>query len=95
MHLRLKHKKKVAVSVAEEIIDILENGNVTNAVNAPKLNLNHIDEKTQQWLRISQLSGELAIQLLDDAPREIKVTDFNGEHAKKADLITRSIVRQF
>ena len=25
---------------------------------------------------------ELAIQLLDDAPREIKVT-FNGEHAKK------------
>ena len=60
----------------------LENGNVTNAVNAPKLNLNHIDEKTQQWLRISQLSGELAIQLLDDAPREIKVT-FNGEHAKK------------
>ena len=38
--------------------------------------------RTQQWLRISQLSGELAIQLLDDAPREIKVT-FNGEHAKK------------
>lgn len=88
----IEAQEKVAVSVAEEIIDILENGNVTNAVNAPKLNLNHIDEKTQQWLRISQLSGELAIQLLDDAPREIKVT-FNGENAKKeSDLITRSIV---
>ena len=40
---------------------------------------------------ISQLSGELAIQLLDDAPREIKVT-LTENMLKEADLITRSIV---
>ncbi|MCI2859835.1 phosphoglycerate dehydrogenase [Staphylococcus hominis] len=32
----IEAQEKVAVSVAEEIIDILENGNVTNAVNAPR-----------------------------------------------------------
>ena len=33
----IEAQEKVAVSVSEEIIDILENGNVTHAVNAPKL----------------------------------------------------------
>ncbi|PTE68010.1 phosphoglycerate dehydrogenase [Staphylococcus devriesei] len=85
-------QEKVAISVAEEIVDILEHGNVTHAVNAPKLNYNEIDEDTQQWINIGQLSSELAIQLLEGAPRAIKIT-FNGDVAnKETDLITRSIV---
>lgn len=85
-------QEKVAISVANEMIDILENGNVTNAVNAPKLNLNNIDEVTQQWIEVGELSGELAIQLLEEVPREIKIT-FNGEVSEKdTDLIIRSIV---
>ncbi|UDI78027.1 phosphoglycerate dehydrogenase [Staphylococcus taiwanensis] len=88
----IEAQEKVAISVAKEMIDILENGNVTNAVNAPKLNLNDVDESTQDWIHIGELTGELAIQLLDGAPREIKII-FNGEEAKKEnDLITRSIV---
>lgn len=80
--------------MSEEIIDILENGNVTHAVNAPKISFNDIDEITQQWIEIGELSGELAIQLIEGAPREIKVT-FNGDVAKQeTDLITRSIVKQ-
>lgn len=74
--------------MSEEIIDILENGNVTHAVNAPKISFNDIDEITQQWIEIGELSGELAIQLIEGAPREIKVT-FNGDVAKQeTDLIT-------
>ncbi|PNZ71061.1 phosphoglycerate dehydrogenase [Staphylococcus croceilyticus] len=85
-------QEKVAISVANEMIDILENGNVTNAVNAPKLNLNNIDEVTQQWIEVGELSGELAIQLLEEVPREIKIT-FNGEVSEKdTDLIIHSIV---
>ena len=90
----IEAQEKVAVSVSEEIIDILENGNVTHAVNAPKISFNDIDEITQQWIEIGELSGELAIQLIEGAPREIKVT-FNGDVAKQeTDLITRSIVKQ-
>lgn len=43
----IEAQEKVAVSVSEEIIDILENGNVTHAVNAPKISFNDIDEITQ------------------------------------------------
>lgn len=87
-------QEKVAVSVSKEIIDILEKGNVTHAVNAPKISFNDIDDITQQWIDIGELAGELAIQLIDGAPREIKVT-FNGDVAKQeTDLITRSIVKR-
>ena len=73
--------------MSEEIIDILENG-MQHTQSIAKISFNDIDEITQQWIEIGELSGELAIQLIEGAPREIKVT-FNGDVAKQeTDLIT-------
>lgn len=85
-------QEKVAVSVSEEIIEILTKGNVEHAVNAPKIDLSKVDETTQSFIGLSTTIGEFAIQLLDGAPSEIKVK-YAGDLAQNdTSLITRTII---
>src|SRR5699024_12539952 len=66
-------QEKVAVSVANEIIDIFEHGNVVNAINAPKMSFNEINDELKQYIKLSKLTGEVGIQLLEKAPRELQI----------------------
>lgn len=85
-------QEKVAVSVSEEIIDILTNGTVEHAVNAPKMDLSNVDETVKSFVDLGTTIGEFAIQLLEGAPSEIKIT-FAGDLATNdTSLITRTIV---
>ena len=85
-------QEKVAVSVSEEIVDILTNGTVEHAVNAPKMDLSNVDETVKSFVDLGTTIGEFAIQLLEGAPSEIKIT-FAGDLATNdTSLITRTIV---
>ncbi len=65
-------QEKVAISVSNEIIEILIDGTVTHAVNAPKMDLSNIDDTVKSFINLSQTVGELAIQLMYNAPSSIK-----------------------
>ena len=65
--LYCRSAREVAVSVSEEIIEILTKGNVEHAVNAPKMDLSKVDKTTQSFIGLSTTIGEFAIQLLDGA----------------------------
>ncbi|MBD6951643.1 phosphoglycerate dehydrogenase, partial [Staphylococcus aureus] len=67
-------QEKVAISVSNEIIEILIDGTVTHAVNAPKMDLSNIDDTVKSFINLSQTVGELAIQLMYNAPSSIKIT---------------------
>ncbi|MEJ7509369.1 NAD(P)-dependent oxidoreductase, partial [Staphylococcus simulans] len=42
-------QEKVAVSVANEIVDIFENGNVLNAINAPRMTYSEINDELKPY----------------------------------------------
>ena len=52
-------QEKVAVSVSEEIIEILTKVNVEHAVNAPKMDLSKVDKTTQSFIGLSTTIGSL------------------------------------
>lgn len=85
-------QEKVAVSVSEEIVDILTKGTVEHAVNAPKMDLSHVDEAVQSFVDLSTTIGEFGIQLLEGAPSEIKITYAGDLTTSDTSLITRTIV---
>src|SRR5699024_12838497 len=66
-------QEKVAVSVANEIVDIFEQGNVVNAINAPKMSFHEINDELKPYIELSKLTGEVGIQLLEKAPRELQI----------------------
>ncbi|RIP34060.1 phosphoglycerate dehydrogenase [Staphylococcus gallinarum] len=85
-------QEKVAVSVANEIVDIFENGNVLNAINAPRMTYNEINEELKPYIELSKLTGEVGIQLLEKAPRELQIK-YEGDLAlDDTSLITRTLV---
>ena len=85
-------QEKVAVSVANEIIDIFENGNVVNAINAPKMSFNEINDELKPYIELSKLTGEVGIQLLEKAPRELQIK-YKGDIAlDDTSLLTRTLV---
>src|SRR5699024_11365595 len=47
-------QEKVAVSVANEIVDIFEQGNVVNAINAPKMSFNEINDELKPYIELSK-----------------------------------------
>lgn len=82
-------QEKVAISVSNEIIEILIDGTVTHAVNAPKMDLSNIDDTVKSFINLSQTVGELAIQLMYNAPSSIKIT-YGGDLASiDSSLLTR------
>ncbi|MFL0468050.1 D-3-phosphoglycerate dehydrogenase / 2-oxoglutarate reductase [Staphylococcus cohnii] len=85
-------QEKVAVSVANEIIDIFEHGNVVNAINAPKMSFNEINDELKPYIELSKLTGEVGIQLLEKAPRELQIK-YKGDIAlDDTSLLTRILV---
>lgn len=85
-------QEKVAISVSNEIIEILIDGTVTHAVNAPKMDLSNIDDTVKSFINLSQTVGELAIQLMYNAPSSIKIT-YGGDLASiDSSLLTRTII---
>ena len=85
-------QEKVAVSVANEIIDIFENGNVLHAVNAPRMTFDETHEEVKPFIELSKLTGEVGFQLLDKAPRELHIK-YEGDIAlDDTSLITRTLV---
>ena len=85
-------QEKVAVSVANEIIDIFEHGNVVNAINAPKMSFNEINDELKPYIELSKLTGEVGIQLLEKAPRELQIK-YKGDIAlDDTSLLTRTLV---
>ncbi|MCE5033182.1 MULTISPECIES: phosphoglycerate dehydrogenase [Staphylococcus] len=85
-------QEKVAVSVANEIIDIFEHGNVVNAINVPKMSFNEINDELKPYIELSKLTGEVGIQLLEKAPRELQIK-YKGDIAlDDTSLLTRTLV---
>lgn len=85
-------QEKVAVSVSNEIIDILTKGTVEHAVNAPKMDMNEVDQNVKDYLSLATTIGEFGIQLLEGAPSEVTIT-YGGDVAKiDTSLISRTIV---
>src|SRR5699024_8026145 len=87
----IEAQEKVAVSVANEIIDIFENNNVLHAVNAPQIS-GDVEEELRPFVQLSRTTGEVGIQLFDKGPRELKIK-YHGEIAlDDTSLITRQLV---
>lgn len=85
-------QEKVAVSVANEIVDIFENGNVLNAINAPRMTYSEINDELKPYIELSKLTGEVGIQLLEKAPRELHIK-YEGDIAlDDTSLLTRTLV---
>ncbi len=72
--LQQSNSRKSGNFVSNEIIEILIDGTVTHAVNAPKMDLSNIDDTVKSFINLSQTVGELAIQLMYNAPSSIKIT---------------------
>lgn len=87
----IEAQEKVAVSVAEEIIDILKNGNVKHAVNAPKGVFNE-DEELKPFVELAKITGQVGIQILPKAPRTLKITYAGDIALDDTSLITRNLV---
>ncbi|QDX50836.1 phosphoglycerate dehydrogenase [Staphylococcus pseudintermedius] len=88
----LEAQEKVAVSVAQEIIDIIKHENVANAVNAPSGVFNE-DEELKPFVDLAKTTGKVGIQLLPKAPRTLKITYAGDIALDDTSLITRTLVK--
>lgn len=88
----IEAQEKVAVSVANEIIDIFEHNNVLHAVNAPQMS-GEVEAELRPFVELSRTTGEIGIQLFDKGPRELKIK-YHGEIAlDDTSIITRQLVK--
>lgn len=90
----IEAQEKVAISVAEEIVDIFDKGTVLHAINAPVLDFSKVSENAKQFIKVSELAAELVVQICDDAPEEIKISLSGDVVESEQDLIARSIIVQ-
>ena len=88
----IEAQEKVALSVSEDIIDILTEQHIAHAVNAPNFILSD-DETLQPFVELAQITGEIGIQLLPKAPRELKITYAGDIALDDTSLITRTLVK--
>ncbi|ARJ50013.1 phosphoglycerate dehydrogenase [Staphylococcus lutrae] len=88
----IEAQEKVAVSVAQQIIDILTNEHVTHAVNAPSGVFN-VDEALKPYVELAKITGRVGIQLLPKAPRTLKITYAGDLALDDTSLITRNLVK--
>ncbi|MCG7340883.1 phosphoglycerate dehydrogenase [Staphylococcus auricularis] len=86
-------EEKAADSVSNEIIALFEQGTIRNAVNAPKMSIGEIDEHLQPFVSISETIAQFAVQLIDEAPRELHLT-YRGTIAEEdTSILTRTLVK--
>lgn len=88
----IEAQEKVAVSVAQDIVDILLHQNISHAVNAPNVIFNE-DEALQPFVQLAKMTGQVGIQLLPKAPRELKITYAGDLALDDTSLITRTLVK--
>jgi len=85
-------QEKVAIAVADQIIDFLKNGNISNAVNMPSIDSETL-QKIQPYLKLGEELGIFISQLLNGPLTSIEV-EYNGEVAEqRMDPITISILK--
>src|SRR5699024_6000715 len=62
------------------------------AINAPKMSFNEINDELKPYIELSKLTGEVGIQLLEKAPRELQIK-YKGDIAiDDTSLLTRTLV---
>ena len=90
----LEAQTNVAVQVAEQIIDCLKNGTVTNAVNVPAVS-GELLEKMGPLLTLGDRLGNLLAQLIQEPPSEV-ILEYAGEFPEE-DLspVTTAVLKGF
>ncbi|WP_414049957.1 phosphoglycerate dehydrogenase [Macrococcus animalis] len=84
-------QEKVAISVAEEVIEIFTQQNVTHAINAPVMT-QKITKEAAPFIEVAELAGKVATILFNEGPSKI-LLKYNGELAlDDTSLLTRTIV---
>ena len=85
-------QEKVAIAVADQIIDFLKHGNIRNAVNMPSIDADTLN-KIQPYLKLGEDLGIFIAQLLDEPLTGVEV-QYNGEVAEqRMDPITISVLK--
>ncbi|HAX46420.1 MAG TPA: phosphoglycerate dehydrogenase, partial [Nitrospina sp.] len=85
-------QEKVAIAVADQIIDFLKYGNIRNAVNMPSIDADTL-KRIQPYLKLGEDLG-LFISQLVEAPLTSVEIQYNGEVAgQRMDPITISILK--
>lgn len=88
----IEAQEKVAISVSKEIIEILKHQHINHAVNAPNFIFNE-DDDIQPFIDLAQMTGEVVIQLMPKAPRELKILYAGDIALDDTSLITRTLVK--
>lgn len=85
-------QEKVAVQIAEQISDYLLDGSVTNALNAPNLSADEV-QQLAPYLELVNYLGSFAGQLTEKAIKELTVT-FSGDIANlNVEPLTTQVVQ--
>ena len=85
-------QEKVAIAVANQIVDYLKNGNISNAVNMPSIDADTLS-KIQPYLKLGEDLGIFVSQLLDGPLTGVEV-QYNGEVAEqRIDAVTISVLK--
>ena len=85
-------QEKVAIDVANQIIDFLTHGNVRNAINMPSIDADSMN-KIKPYLKLGEDLGIFIAQLLDEPLTGVEV-QYNGEVAEqRIDPITISVLK--
>lgn len=88
----IEAQEKVAVSVAEEIIEILSDGRITHAVNAPQISVN-VSEKLAPFIQLAEVTGQLISRTYQDGPSTINIKYHGAPAMDDTSLITRTLVK--
>ncbi len=73
-------QERVAVEIAESVIKYLRDGEIVNAINAPR---GKIDPELAQFLPLAEKLGTMAYQLNGQRPIDSLLVSFNGEISEK------------
>lgn len=83
---------QVAIDIANQVADFLLDGTVRNSVNIPALSVRELDV-IGPHLKLGEKLGQLAAQLIEEAPSQVTV-GFAGEAADlKAEPIVASVLK--
>lgn len=85
-------QEKVAQEVSSEIIEIFETQSVTNAVNMPQMS-GETQQKMKPYLVLGEQIGQLAVQLLREAPKKIDIQYYGYLLEEDTDLLTRTLIK--
>ncbi|WP_433745749.1 phosphoglycerate dehydrogenase [Falsibacillus pallidus] len=88
----IEAQEKVAAEVSQEIIEILEHGSIHNAVNLNAIS-GEAQQRMQPFLQLGEWVGQLAIQLLKNAPDKINIHYSGNLLDEDTDFLSRTIIK--